>query len=541
MSASIFQTTKGKAFLGIGVLALLFASFPLVNYYFGNFYRGTFGDYKNWYPRFFFLVYPAVKSLPLLVIVIAAWLLKDAFMLTVKHTGNFTRKFFSFLNAEKAARKKSFADFVQAHTPAMKRFVMNLLLLFVSVALMLSLAEIILRMNGMKPGFRLSSQYFTPVDSLYELNAFTTDSNGIQSVSPEAQEFIRDELQTKNSPNELSALTKVQSTEVYSLPEDFLELRSPGYHSDFKTFLQTIESPADSTDAEFYNAIKEYVRCPINSNGFKSIAFKKYPSKRKSILLLGDSFTWGHSSSNKTNSFADLLLAKGYIVYNAGITGTDPAQYLQIAKVWIPRLQPDYVVVNFYMGNDIVYFERKPEAHVPVFYCTNAGNLISCPEGIYFYNPKEAYEHTLSVFAIPAQNNRFNRMCSKSVLGTFLWRILAKFRLVNALLPQYITYYEKVNALTLPTPYSDMQLQEIKKIAEQNGSRFLLLVIPSLDGKKFLFPTKEKPLFKGVPYFIPPVTLKNYHQKTDGHYNDSGHKMHAEFIDSLIKNSPVLP
>ena len=92
------------------------------------------------------------------------------------------------------------------------------------------------------------------------------------------------------------------------------------------------ELPKDSLDdAEF--AYLDYATAPVNEEGFKSIAFKKYETEKTSILLLGDSFTWGLTAVPSFKSFADVLAARGYVVYNTGIVGNDPAYYAAIAKL----------------------------------------------------------------------------------------------------------------------------------------------------------------------------------------------------------------
>lgn len=515
-----WSKTRMRTVAGLLLVISVLLCAPVIIYYFGNFYSASPEQFKNWYPALHLVLYPLVKVLPFLFLFFVLWLLRDAlhgcFQYLLKLAADFPSK---------------------KNIHALKRFTMNAAVMCVSAIVVLIIAEVALRIAGMKPGFRISSQYFTEVDSLYLLKGFIADSNGILCVDSETREYIRSEIATKNSKGELLPLDRLQSTEVYTLPEDYIALRYPEYKSQFKKFLSSLGSE-DSSELDFTTAVQEYVKCPINANGFKSIAFKKYASKRKSILLLGDSFTWGHSSSNKTNGFGDLLLTMGYIVYNTGITSTDPAQYLQLAKILIPQLQPDYVVVNFYMGNDIFFFERKPKPFIPVFYCTNAGNLISCPEGIYFYSPQEAYAHTLDVFKIPIGESRLNNFCAKTVIGTLFWRMLAKLNLTDVMLPKYADYYTRVRKLTTPTPYSDKQIKEIKAITERQGGKFFITVIPSLAGNDFLYPNEKQPLLTGISYHVPPITLEHYEHKLDGHYNDLGHRMHAEFIDSLIKNTP---
>ncbi len=508
-----------QAFYGIASLFLMYIGFVIAKHWFGTFYTAGWEQYKNWYPNFHFLVFPVVKVLPFAIFGILIFLLR--------------KKLVSFLQLIILIPAALFTAGGLIKKTVLK-YLPGFLILTVTLAIVLPIVEYFLLKKGFKPGYRLYSIYFHPVDSLYNIEGFYADSNGVFCISQPAREFIRCELAEKNFPHELTPYAKNESPEVYSLPEDFLKLRDSNYHSAFKSFLAEINSSNDSSEHDFFEAVKQYVACPINSNGFKSIEFKKYNSKRKIILLLGDSFTWGHSTANKTNCFADLLLAKGYIVYNTGVSGTDPAQYLQLVKVLVPRLAPDYVIVNFYMGNDIQYFNREPVPFMPVLYCTNAGNLVSCPEGVYLHSVEEAYDYTLSVFTLPVENNFFNKLCSKTAFGTLTWRAFAKIGLADVTLPRFMEYTKKVKQAATAQPYSDKKLMEILEITRQHGGKFLLLAIPSLEGQKFVFPSNHKGLFEGLEYFVPPVKKEHYNSY-DRHFNDAGSGVYAEFIDSLIR------
>ncbi len=503
------------------LLVVVIISLPFVLYYFANFYKGSWQDYRSWYPKFFFIVFPVVKLVPFLVTGLLAFLLRDWII--------------GFFRALSLIPSVLLNISAYAKT-VIKKYAASVLILLVTLAITLYISEYFLLKQGFKPGYRLYSIYFRPVDSLFSIEGFYADSNGIFCVSQEAREFIASELKTKNSPLELTPYKENQSPEIYSLSEDFLEMRDTSYKSEFKSFIERIEAAGDTSEREFFEAVKQYVMCPINTSGFKSIEFKKYNSKRKSILLLGDSFTWGHSTSNKTNSFADLLLARGYIVYNAGISGADPAQYLQLSKVLIPRLEPDFVIVNFFMGNDIQYFNRKPEPYMPVFFSTNAGNLISCPEGIYHRSPEEAYHYTLSVYTIPSENNIFNRFCSKTAFGTLAWRALAKIGLADVTVPRFMDYTRQIREVATDKPCADTQLKQIKEITETHSGKFLLIAIPELKGRRFVFPEDHEGLFEEMQYFTPSVKIEHF-SEYDGHFNDNGSRMYAGFIDSLLRKN----
>lgn len=403
---------------------------------------------------------------------------------------------------------------------------------FFSLLIALFLAEGMLRFRGYQPGFKTRLRNFRQVNALITLEGYESDSNGITKISQGARAFICNELKTKNSLRQMTPRSSRQAIEVYSIGRDFMQLRDSAYSSPFKTFLENLSRSSGPEEKDFIEAVRNYVRCPINSDGFKSIEFRKYDTKRKSILLLGDSFTWGNSARNKTGCFADLLLTRGYAVYNSGINGADPAQYLQIARVFVPRLKPDFVIANFYTGNDAIYFERKPQPYMPLFYCTNAGYLISCPDGVYFHDAREAYDYTLSLYLIADDGTLLNKLCRKTVITTLLWNVLNKSKADFASARHQpgsgtVQYY--------PTPYSNEELRQIRKISERHGAIFLLIAIPAVKEGRLLMPQDVPGLFEEMEYFIPPVTMRHYLQRIDGHYNEEGHAIHAAFIDSLCR------
>ncbi len=496
----LFRIAAGFIFI-----CLLFFLLRFAYNYFWNYYTGSWKEYKTWYPDAYFIVFPLVKFLPFLVLGIITWLTR--------------RHWAALFSTSKKWLKRNYG---------------KVLLLALSVFIALLIAEFALRKAGFKPGYRAYSQYFHPVDSLFVLDGLAAGSNGIMTVAPKAREFICAELERKNCTYDLNPLSETQSVQVYAVPLHYVVFQGYNYKSVFKSFVRNLSQETDTAELDFVTAVKNYVHCPINSDGFKSIEFKRYRSKRKSILLLGDSFTWGNEASNLTNGFADLLLAKGYVVYNSGITGTDPVQYLEVARKYVPALKPDFVVVNFYIGNDVMYFDRKLKPYVPVYYSTNAGNLIACPEGVYFNTPEEAYQYTLAHFNIPGKDSRFNNLCAKTVLSTLVWNAVTAWK-PEWTMSKYDDYYQRVREAKTKTPYSDIQIHDIKRITEEAGGAFILAVIPMFDGHNFTFPDDYPDLFAGLKYDVPPVSIDHYEKQEDGHYNDFGHAMHAAFIDSLIR------
>lgn len=122
------------------------------------------------------------------------------------------------------------------------------------------------------------------------------------------------------------------------------------------------------------------------------------------------------------NSFTDILLARGYLVYSAGIPGTDPAQYAAIAKKYVPILKPDMIIVCFYPGNDLLPFPREPLPLRPHEHMTNAGFFESAPEGKYL-DAHEAYSYYRKLITIPSNSANYG-FWSSTAITSLVWNIL---------------------------------------------------------------------------------------------------------------------
>lgn len=407
-------------------------------------------------------------------------------------------------------------------------FKKNALLFWVSVFITFGAVEATLRIFRWKPGRVKPYAYFQEVESLYDLQGYYCDSLGIMKVSPLAAERIQKKREQGKifTEDELISFTGLE--EVYILAENYLNLPDNSY----SRFIYKIQSKGSQNELD--SAILEYHRSPINEQGFRSIAFKPVQTDATKILLLGDSFTWGHSTTNKTNSFADELLAKGYAVYNSGITATDPAQYLAVAKQYIPILKPEVVIMNFYMGNDLLNFKRIPSSNMPLFTFTNAGAIMNCPLGVCFSDYKTAYEYAVSNLKIPSRNNGFNRWCSLTATGTLFWYACKKWELVDFRHPEWIEQYTKEVAIRLDNPYMG-DITEIKKLCEENGSTFILSILPDISTfGQWVTPLDYPAVFSNFEYYMATFSKSDYEMKSN-HLNDQGNYTYSIFLDSLIQ------
>lgn len=386
---------------------------------------------------------------------------------------------------------------------------------------------------------------FESVSVLKEFSGFYTDEWGISKVDSITSRVIADNIVSRDESvicegeNSADSIDNITS-EVSRLKEDYRKILDGEIQNELSRCYFSIQQKPDSIRTEWEKAVTNYMRQPINEDGFRSIAFKKYNHKKPSILLLGDSFTWGHSADNAGNSFADILLGMGYVVYNTGITGSDVAQYLAIAEKYIPELQPDFVIANFYLGNDISYYKREVLPFKPFFYHTNAGFLLACPHGIYL-SKEEAY-HLTQAYYLPFVNddNIVGKCLLKTVLGPSIIKMLDKSPFTPYLTSKgdsvVEAYYTKIAKRKYSMPYSNQELNGIKKRAEQYNARFVLSVIPWIDrfaNKR----TRDFPdLFEGLDYIEMQADESDYNMR-DGHYNNQGHSRYAHFLKEFIEHN----
>jgi len=304
--------------------------------------------------------------------------------------------------------------------------------------------------------------------------------------------------------------------------------------------LSTYTYPEEGMQDSILNS---YLENPINAAGFRSIPFKPYSdSKKTKVLLIGDSFVWGFSANPIFNSYADLLLTKDYLVYSAGISGTDPAQYAAIAAKYIPILNPDIVVVNFYVGNDFMAFKRKVSKETPHEYFTASGFLDSYPAGVYL-SFEEALVFYNSISKIP-QNNLVNIFCSKTRIGTLvLWKTFFALEIVKH--PDLTAYYTtRDKPLLEKAEITKVYIDQISELCKKYSVPSVFAVVPeepfTLSNKAYIKNKGKNKraldvVFRDIPYDFP-TSLCSNNYAPGGHFNNVGNRVYAEFLDDLIKS-----
>ena len=273
----------------------------------------------------------------------------------------------------------------------------------------------------------------------------------------------------------------------------------------------------------------------INQEGFRGREFvaEAKDSGEMKLLHIGDSFTWGSHAKPIDSCFVDLLDDNSrFISYNAGIPGTDPVQYLRIAEKYVPNLKPDFVLVYFYLANDLMNEYREIKPNIDLHYQTNAGWLPAFYKGRNFKSPGEAYRFIESQYVIKGS---FKKLITKTATGTFFLSLPLRIE-------EYTTWKRKKKG-DIPNHY----LKKIKKVADQNNTRLLIFVIPSSyadlteefdeDRKAYVLNNYPR-LFIGLEEntFIFPMKDEHYYEMPDGHFNNDGHKTAANFINEIIQS-----
>ncbi|MGK0391664.1 MAG: hypothetical protein ACI94Y_004431 [Maribacter sp.] len=419
-----------------------------------------------------------------------------------------------------------------------KRILKTLFWNFSVFIFLLIILEIFLFFKGYECGMVDKNRHFKKVNKLITLGGYTTDNDGILKVDSSAGNYNSNYILEGKQRIKFIQQKELWTSDLHHTPHiigrDYLALKQQKLNNEFSSFISTIKLKNNQTEVE--QAYLDYSNSPINSDGFRSIEFKNFDTDKTKVLLLGDSFVWGHYTENKTDSFADILSSKGYIVFNTGIVGTDLPQYHAIIKKYISIIQPDIVITNICLGNDIQQFDRKINKNIPVYFPTNAGNIMSCPSGISISTADSAYQNIIEINSIQ-QNSNINIIMSSSRITSQLWGILSDFRFkhIDFTNQPAKEYWNKVEKINEKYGYSmnRIYLEKIDSIAAENNAISIHSIIAKNDNIH-ISTDSITTLLDGYKNFHTHYNITDSDYAKDGHYNEAGHQKYAESLDSII-------
>lgn len=273
----------------------------------------------------------------------------------------------------------------------------------------------------------------------------------------------------------------------------------------------------------------------INSDGFRSNQFSQLDSRKKKILLIGDSFTWGMSANPFRDScFADILHQEThYEVINLGIPATDPVQYLELVKKYVPQIKPDFALIFFFSGNDIMKWDRKVIPGEPFYYFTNAGAILADIDGIHFTTAQEAYNYFVNdKYYLRQPKNVIEALVAKSALLSRLYSI--KFRI-----EEKIEYERMIKDTRITKKY----LKGIQHVCSENKVSLKFVLIPEIKeadmnlksySKKYADLLLDDSL-KG-DWLLTQNSKTNFNDYPDAHLNNRGHRFYADYLKLFLKD-----
>ena len=299
---------------------------------------------------------------------------------------------------------------------------------------------------------------------------------------------------------------------------------------------------------------EKHVGLGVNSDGFRSPEFfNDLASGRHklTVVLLGDSFTWGASASPISESFPDVLRKAGYRVHNLGIPGIGPRQYQRMADEYLPRLKPDVVVVALYLGNDFLDGQWEPPVGRPPYYVLEGGGWIPTVDenGNYMDSIEVAYEHFHNKFG---RIRRFLRETSVGTLVIKLYRCVMAWTYVrNSNGWAWVARSNDAEAAETSHPIGQETedllrryevtyeaIRHIRGLTSQVGAKYFTLVIPALgagclSSADFSLDKQRKILDDFQPVYSD-LSTDHYIAMPDCHLNNAGHLMIARRLEKLL-------
>ncbi len=262
--------------------------------------------------------------------------------------------------------------------------------------------------------------------------------------------------------------------------------------------------------------------CEVNSEGFRTPEFAEPVAGGRTVMFLGDSFTWGITAKPINHCFVDRVRAAGYRAVNLGIPGTGPNQYAVLAEHYVPRIKPDIVATVIYLRNDISHY---PDPMVPnhnLYHITNAGWLWGFDGFDTEMKPISAEEAYAQAFGKSYSKAYMRHLAGKTVLGSRVWMFF-----------DHSTPFKLGPNISHRTDYAIEAIQTIRRISQEHGAHFMLFIIPvnPILERKWNQLDIHLPLFADFNPLVPKgLTAMHYEALPGDHFNNTGHALYADFI-----------
>ena len=99
---------------------------------------------------------------------------------------------------------------------------------------------------------------------------------------------------------------------------------------------------------------------PANSRGYYDVELQDV-AYDKLVVAIGDSFSQGVVPHHYHFTTIAERRLPGVQIYNVGIGGIDPPEYLHLLRTEVLPLDPDAIVIDLFLGNDLTFDMARPE------------------------------------------------------------------------------------------------------------------------------------------------------------------------------------
>ncbi|MCF8459117.1 MAG: hypothetical protein K9G46_00190 [Flavobacteriales bacterium] len=289
----------------------------------------------------------------------------------------------------------------------------------------------------------------------------------------------------------------------------------------------------------------------LNQQGYRSYVdfndsvLDSLRATKKIVLALGDSYTEGCCANPIDSSFIDLLnqSASDYYILNFGVGSSNPVHYENILNRYLDVIKPDLVLVNFYLGNDVLRADIKAPANIPqTFIIRDFSWLSSTVPPFYqkeigqtnFKNHIQAYDFYIKHFTLFHEDvNWFEQLLTQSVLASRAYLAAKNGYAV-------LSWMMKGNTLGDDVDRTRVILLRMKARCDTENINIHFSLIPSPKHVKKQTDLKAKfdELFQHLDCSNPETsnfTIADFDgEKTSNHYINSGHLKHSLYLNKQL-------
>jgi SGNH hydrolase-like domain, acetyltransferase AlgX len=209
------------------------------------------------------------------------------------------------------------------------------------------------------------------------------------------------------------------------------------------------------------------------------------------IVCIGDSMTYGVVVPARESWPVDLAKLTGETVYNMGLGGYGPIQYLYLLQNLAVKLRPKTVIVGFYFGNDLfdVYNMVRSNKRWSKYQNVETANLGQGGELIYPRGPgkflgdlRDWLSRNSVLYVLVTQHSTFDFIRQRELTARGASSDLIRYRDEK----HQVTFNLGIRFVNLRDPrlQSAMQMtghiiSDIQSVAEKSGMRLIIALIPT--------------------------------------------------------------